>query len=151
MLCAILSSCTGAAEVDITVYSGNRYQQKIIISFPVDVVDLAGGTDEIENQLNELVTEAKAQGMRLTWHQVRTEQTNVIQYEIRTSMTEMTNADTQGFIWREVTILTVVPIDLSTPILSVQVLDCEFHSHLAYQRRFSKATARRLTRTLCDG
>jgi len=99
----LLTSCAGTAEMDITVYSGNRYRQEIVIGFPADMLQLAGGSAEIEQLLDEMVAEAQADGVNLSWRQIRSRDSNLVQYEIRSGMTRMTDADTQGFSWTEAT------------------------------------------------
>lgn len=101
LLCILLSSCAGIVETDITVYSGNRYQQEMTLSLSTDVAELAGGTAEIEKTLGEMVAEAKTKGVQLSWRQLKTEQSNVLQYEIRQNITQMTDPDTDGFTWSE--------------------------------------------------
>ena len=101
LLCLLLSSCAGIVEADITVYAGDRYQQEITLSFSADVANLAGGPAEIENMLDEMVAEIGTEGVRISWRKLETQQSNVLQYEIRQSLTKMTDTSTDGFIWSE--------------------------------------------------
>lgn len=101
LLCLLLSSC-GAAEYDITVYSGDRYQEVLVISLSADTVALAGGTGELESKLDEQVAQAKTEGIGMTWRRLETQQSNVIQYEVRTKIMKITDVNTDGFVWREV-------------------------------------------------
>lgn len=103
LVCLLLSSCSaGAAEMDITVYTGDRYELKAIVSIPTDALAWVGGQAVIESELESLVAEAKAQGKDVSWRQLESEQSDAIQYEIRTGITKITGADTEGFTWRQV-------------------------------------------------
>ncbi|MFP4394412.1 MAG: hypothetical protein ACLFTI_04030 [Anaerolineales bacterium] len=97
-----LTSCAGAVEMDITVYSGDRYQQKMILSFTEEMVELSGGTEEIERLLDEMVSEAENEGASISWQPIKSRQDDTIQYEIQQEITDITNASTDGFKWEEV-------------------------------------------------
>ncbi len=97
---ALLSAC-GTAEMEVTVYAGDRYQQEMIIRFPEEMLELSGGTSEVENMLDEMVAEAQAEDVTLKWRRLRSSQSNVVEYEIRTDRVKMTDSDIQGFTWRE--------------------------------------------------
>ncbi|HOU15803.1 MAG TPA: hypothetical protein PKZ84_22085, partial [Anaerolineae bacterium] len=101
LLCVLLSSCAGIAEADITVYAGDRYQQEITLSLSADAVDINGGPAEIEKKLDEMVAEVGTEGVRISWRKLETQQSDVLQYEIRQSLTNITDTNTDGFIWRE--------------------------------------------------
>ncbi len=97
-----LSSCAGTVEMDITVYSGDRYQQEMILTFAEEMVELSGGIEEIERLLDEMVAEAEAEGGSISWRQVKSRQDDTIQYEIQQEITDITNASTDGFRWEEI-------------------------------------------------
>lgn len=101
LLCVLLSSCAGIVEADITVYAGDRYQQEITLSFSADAVNFAGGPAEIEKSLDEMVAEVRPEGVKISWRKLETQQSDVLQYEIRQSLTKMTDTSTDGFIWKE--------------------------------------------------
>ncbi len=111
LLCLLLSSCAYYdvdAEMDYTVYSGDRYQGVFVFSVDADIVTFAGGTKELERRLDELVAQAKADGIKLTWRRLETQQTNVIKYEFRTEIGEIKDEGygrtglKDVFVWREV-------------------------------------------------
>lgn len=97
-----LSSCAGAVEMDITVYSGDRYQQEMILTFAEEMVELSGGIEEIERLLDEMVAEAEAEGGSISWRQIKSRQDGTIQYEIQQEITDITNASADGFRWEEI-------------------------------------------------
>lgn len=99
----ILASCgVGVADESITVYSGDKYTTEIIFSFQESMMDLVGGTSTLEMQLDEIVQEGAAQGLNISWRQLDTDQENVISYQVNTSKTAITDADTDGFSWEEI-------------------------------------------------
>lgn len=101
LLCVLLSSCAGIVEADITVYAGDRYQQEITLSYSADAVNINGGPAEIEKKLDEMVAEVGTEGVRISWRKLETQQSDVLQYKIRQSLTKITDTSTDGFIWRE--------------------------------------------------
>lgn len=97
-----ISAC-GTAEMDVTVYSRDRFEMNIIFQIPNDMLQMMGGTAEIEAQLDEMVREGREEGFRIRWREIRADNANSTAYEIifpRSDIGEATEADI--FTWREV-------------------------------------------------
>lgn len=96
----LVSGC-GAADLDVTVYANDRYEQIITLTIPQDLMEMQGGILEFERTLDEAVAEGKAQGFKVTWRRLNTDETGVYTYELKSGRGKITNSDMDGFGWWE--------------------------------------------------
>jgi chromosome segregation ATPase len=97
----LLSAC-GTADMDVTVYSGDRFDLKLNVLIPSDTFQMMGGAQEIEAELNEIVNSAKEEGFDLRWRSVNTRDDSTYGYEFTIPKTKITEETNDLFTWREV-------------------------------------------------
>ncbi len=94
-----LAGCSGigSADVDMTVYTGERYKMTIALRIPTQFLSLMGGTSGIESKLDEMVATSAADGEKVTWRRDKNAPPDEIGYIIEASGTGFDSAGT-GFL-----------------------------------------------------
>lgn len=96
-----LSAC-GVVESDITVYNNNRFEQEVILSFSRDEIATTGGIDEVEMELEDLVSRMSLEGLDAKWQKIEDRQDNTYKYKLRLSKTDLSKAESLGITWQAV-------------------------------------------------
>jgi hypothetical protein len=103
LLASIIISACGTAEMDVTVYSRDRFDMKHTIQIPNDMLQMMGGPSEIEAQLDELLREAREENYRVRWRKISADDRNTTTYEVIFPRTDIEEAVDAGFFtWQEV-------------------------------------------------
>ena len=85
IMATLLSACGAILETDLTVYVDERYAITMTITAPTDAIALMGGPAALTSQLDQFVTEAKAQGAQAKWYQGKAKQAGSTVYVIEMS------------------------------------------------------------------
>jgi flagellar biosynthesis chaperone FliJ len=98
----LLSACgMGIAESELTVYK-DKYKMETVIYISSDQMQIIGGPQVFEQALDEYVTEAKSDGVRVTWRDNTKNNAVTHQYQIITGLIEIKDQQTSGFSWQEI-------------------------------------------------
>ena len=85
IMATLLSACGAILETDLTVYVDERYAITMTITAPTDAIALMGGPAALTSQLDQFVTEAKAQGAQAKWYKGKAKQAGSTVYVIEMS------------------------------------------------------------------
>jgi chromosome segregation ATPase len=99
LIVLFLAGC-GAAEIDLTIYANETYDQKVIMTIPVDQVEMIGGQQGFEEMLEAQVQDLRLQGIKASWSQINKTDQNNFSYEIRSDRIDIKN--NPDFSWKEV-------------------------------------------------
>lgn len=101
LLSFLLSSCgVGVAETDITVYK-DKYKLTTIISVSYDQMALIGGPEVFEEALNDAISEAENENVKIKWRDITERNSNTFRYEISSGMMEISASYADNFSWKE--------------------------------------------------
>lgn len=81
VLALALAGCGASVDIAIDFYRGEQWDATMLLGFPEEVLALAGGEDEMERQLDEIVSEATGVDIRASWQ--RTQVDNGLAYTIK--------------------------------------------------------------------
>lgn len=67
MLALSLVGCGASVDVAVNFYRGEHWNATMLLGFSKEVLALAGGEDEMERQLDEMISEANELDIRASW------------------------------------------------------------------------------------
>lgn len=99
----ILSACgIGVAESEITVYK-DKYKLVTVIKISSDQIQMIGGPQVFEDEMDDYVLEAQKEGIKIDWRDVSKDKSSTYSYEISTGFIETLDPDMRDFSWEETT------------------------------------------------
>ncbi|MFA7406357.1 MAG: hypothetical protein WCY93_00755 [Anaerolineaceae bacterium] len=100
-----LSACgLGAADMEVKIYAGNKFDFKMTWLIPVDSFLTHGVTQEVEAALDEMVAEARNENdIKMTWKSIKTGDPKIVGYELLVPKTKISDEWNDIFTMTKVT------------------------------------------------
>jgi hypothetical protein len=83
VLALVLAGCGANVDIVVDFYRGGHWEASTVLGFSQKALALAGGADEIERQLDEMVSEATAADVRASWRRTEVDDGPAYAIEMR--------------------------------------------------------------------
>lgn len=99
LIMASAAGCNGvgSADMDMTVYADEKYEMTVTFRIPNEYLSMVGGTAEMENRLDEMVTKSADEGEKVSWKRDKSVPADEVGYIINVSGKGFDSSSDSGF------------------------------------------------------